>query len=122
MKTETGVCKYCGQIMTLQVPESFSQDVIDEEATRKCSCPEAVAETKMNESITNAEGAIKEFFAEREGLEDLEDLLMSAVVPLAKGRISKVSIAKGGYVGTMKPGKEGIKISLKYTTEESIES
>ena len=47
---------------------------------------------------------------------------MSAVVPLAKGQISKVSIAKGGYVGTMKPGKEGIKISLKYTTEESIES
>lgn len=122
MKTETGVCKYCGQIMTLQVPESFSQDVIDEEATRKCSCPEAIAETKMNESIANAEGAIKEFFAEREGLEDLEYLLKSAVVPLAKGRISKVSIAKGGYVGTMKPGKEGIKISLKYTTEESIES
>ena len=122
MKTAAGCCKFCGQIMTLQVPESFTAAMIDEEATKKCSCPEASAETKMNESIANAEGAIREFFKEREVLEVLQDLLMSAVVPLAKGQISKVSIAKGGYVGTMKPGKEGIKISLKYTTEESIES
>ena len=108
--------------MTLQVPEEFSQDVIDEEATKKCSCPEAKAETMLNESIANTEGAIREFFKDKEGLDALKDLLMSAVVPLAKGSISKMAVAKGGYVGSMKPGKKGIVISLKYTTEESVES
>ena len=122
MKTATGVCKYCGQIMTLQVPEAFTQETIDEEATKKCSCPEAIAETRLSENIANTEGAIRDFFKDKKELEVLEEMLLSSVVPIAKGQISKVAIAKGGYVGTMKPGKEGIKISLEYTTEESIES
>jgi len=122
MKTATGTCKYCGQIATLQVPEEFTQEIIDEEATKKCDCPEAQAFTKQQEEIANAEGMIKDFFKDREGMQKIKDILLSAVEPLAKSEIGAISISKDGYTGSMKPTKDGIKVSLKYTTVDSVES
>ena len=46
MRTATGVCKFCGQTAALEVPEKFTQEMIDEEAVRHCDCPEAQAFTK----------------------------------------------------------------------------
>lgn len=122
MKTTTGKCKYCGQIMTLEVPESFTQDVVDEEVTRKCNCAEAQAATRQQETIASAEGMIKDFFKDREGMDQIKELLLSAVEPIARCEITAISISKGGYTGTMKPGKDGIKVSLKHTTVDSVES
>ena len=39
-----------------------------------------------------------------------------------KGEIGAISISKGSYTGTMKPGKDTIKVSLKCTTVDSVES
>lgn len=122
MKTATGTCKYCGQITTLEVPERFTQEEIDEEAVKKCDCPEAKAFTKQQETIAAAEGMIKDFFDGKEGMSAIMELLLSAVEPLAKHEIGQISISRGGYTGTMKPGKEGIKVQLKYTTVDSVES
>ena len=79
MKTATGTCKFCGQIATLQVPEGFTQAIIDEEATKKCDCPEAQAFTKQQEEIANAEGMIKEFFKDREGMQKIKELLQTPI-------------------------------------------
>ena len=122
MKTATGACKYCGQIMTIEVPDKFKQADIDEEVTRKCNCPEAQAITKQQEMIARAEGMIREFFEGRENMDAIKLLLLSAVEPIATGEIGGISISKGGYTGTMKPGKDTIKVSLKYTTVDSVES
>ena len=122
MKTATGVCKYCGQTAALEVPESFTQEMIDEEAVKKCDCPEAKAFTKQQETIANAEGMIREFFKDKESLEAIKTLLLGAVEPLAKHEIGSISISKNGYTGAMKPSKDGIKVSLKYTTVDSVES
>ena len=122
MKTATGVCKFCGQTVALEVPEEFTQEIIDEEAVRKCDCPEAKAFTKQQETIAAAEGMIKDFFENREGMEKIKDLLLSAVKPLAENAIGAISISKDGYTGSMKPTKDGIKVSLKYTTVDSVES
>lgn len=122
MKTATGTCKYCGQIATLELPEKFTQEEIDEEVTRKCDCPEAQAATKQQEMIASAEGTIKEFFKDREGMDAIKDLLLQAVEPMARKEIGSISISKGGYTGNMKPGKDTIKIQLKYTTVDSVES
>lgn len=122
MKTATGACKFCGQIMTLEVPDKFTQEDIDQEATKKCNCPEAEAITKQQEMIASAEGMIRDFFRDREGMDAIKLLLLSAVEPIAKGEIGAISISKGGYTGTMKPGKDSIKVSLKYTTVDSVES
>ena len=122
MKTATGTCKYCGQIATFEVPDKFTQKEIDEEAVKRCDCPEAQAITKQQEMIASAEGMIRDFFRDRDGMEAIKLLLLSAVEPIAKGEIGAISISKGGYTGTMKPGKDTIKVSLKYTTVDSVES
>lgn len=122
MKTATGVCKFCGQNAVLEVPEEFTQEMIDEEAVKKCDCPEAQAFTKQQEEIATAEGMIREFFEDREGMQAVKDILLSAVEPLARSEIGSISISKNGYTGSMKPTKDGIKVSLKYTTVESVES
>lgn len=122
MKTATGVCRYCGQTAAFEVPESFTQDVIDEEAVKRCDCPEAKAYTKQQETIASAEGMIKDFFSDREGMQAVKDLLLSAVKPLAENAIGSISISKDGYTGSMKPTKDGVKVSLKYTTVDAVES
>ena len=122
MKTATGACKYCGQIMTIEVPDKFKQADINEEIIKKCDCPEAKAITKQQEMIASAEGMIKDFFKDREGMDVIKLLLLSAVEPIAKGEIGAISISKGSYTGTMKPGKDTIKVSLKCTTVDSVES
>ena len=122
MKTATGVCKFCGQSVAMEVPEKFTQKIIDEEAIKKCDCPEAKAFTKQQETIAAAEGMIKDFFEGREGMEKIKDLLLSAVKPMAENAIGAISISKDGYTGSMKPTKDGIKVSLKYTTVDSVES
>ena len=122
MKTVSGACKYCGQIIALEVPESYTREMIDEEATKKCDCPEAETETKRQQAIAYADGAIKDFFKDKDGLESIQNILLQSVEPLAYGRIGKISISGGEYTAMMKPGKSGIKLTLVYATKESIES
>lgn len=122
MKTATGTCKFCGQIASYEVPEKFTQEMIDEEVVKHCDCPEAQAFTKQQEEIATAEGMIKDFFKDREGMETIKELLLGAVKPLAERAIGAISISKDGYTGSMKPTKDGIKVQLKYTTVDSIES
>ena len=117
-----GKCRFCGQYMALEVPGSFSETDIEEEATRHCDCPEAKAYSGLWENIANTEGMIKDFFEGRDDLTILKDMLLTAVQPLAEHNITKITISKGSYTGTMKPSKEGIKLSLKYSTEDVIES
>lgn len=38
MKQATGVCKYCGQVMTIEVPDSYSQEDVDIEVRKRCDC------------------------------------------------------------------------------------
>ena len=117
-----GMCKFCKQYIALEVPESFTEEDINEEATLKCDCPEATAYQETKENIANTEGMIKDFFENKKGLENLRDMLLAAVEPLANHQITKITIGKGEYTGTMKPSKDGIKLSLKYSTEDSVES
>ncbi len=123
MKQATGTCKYCGQMFALEVPDDFTQEDINTEARKKCTCPEAQALTKREENIAYSEGAIREFFKDRPDLEIIADIMLRAVTPMAECKIDKLSVSFNGYSGTMKPGKDNsIKVSLKYTTEESIEA
>lgn len=123
MKQATGTCKYCGQMFAIEVPDSFTQEDIDIEARKRCTCSEAEAITKREENIAYSEGAIKEFFKERPDLETMANIMLEAVSPMAEGQIDKLSVSFNGYSGSMKPGKDNsIKVSLKYVTEESIEA
>lgn len=122
MTSKQGQCKFCKQFMAIEVPDSWEQDEIDEAVSDQCDCPQAKAKQKINDNIANTEAAIKNFFEHKHDLKELKDLLLTMVRPMAEGSISRVAIGKGEYVGSMKPAKDGIKITLKYSTEDSIES
>ena len=121
-KTVQGKCRFCGQYIALEVPAVYNKQDIEEEATVRCTCPEAVKFAKTQENIANTEGMIRNFFEHKHGLDNLKEMLLSSVKPLAEGQITKITIQKGEYTGTMKPSKDGIKLSLKYSTEDSVES
>lgn len=123
MKQATGVCKYCGQVMTIEVPDSYSQEDVDIEVRKRCDCPEAKVITRREENIASSEGAIRDFFKDKPELETIGKLMLDTVAPMAEGKIDKLSVSYNGYSGSMKPGKDNsIKVSLKYVTEESIEA
>lgn len=122
MKAVQGKCRFCGQYQAIEVPEKYTAEMIDEEVTKKCDCPEAKAYVKVEENVASAERAIRDFYKDREELDTLKDLMLQAVRPLAELRVDKVSVSRGGYTAYMKPTKEGIKVSLKYTTEDSVET
>lgn len=122
MKIATGACKFCGQTAVIKVPEKFTQDDINQEIEKKCSCPEAKAFWKIKENIARTESAIRDLFEDKAGMDEIRNLLLGATRPLTEGKIGKIAITKGGYIGSMKPTKDGIKISLKYTKEDSVES
>ena len=64
MKDAIGTCMYCKQTMTIKVPDSYKQVDIDNEVSKKCSCPEATEIAKRESAINLAEQEIKTFFKE----------------------------------------------------------
>ncbi len=111
MKTATGVCKFCGQTTALEVPEEFTQEMIDEEVVKKCDCPEAQAFTRQQEMIAEGEGTVRSFFEGR-GLDGMEELLLLGVIKIANHETDSVSVTKGDFKATLKQGKKGYKVSL----------
>lgn len=118
MKTVTGKCKFCGQTAVLEVPDKYGQTLIDEEATKRCKCDEAVAAVRIENDITYATADIKKFFEDKDGLETFKKLLLDAVRPIAQGDIEKISMTRGEYSVAMKKAKEGIDVRITHKTVE----
>jgi len=123
MKTATGTCKFCGQTAAIEVPESFTQEMVDEEVVKYyCKCSESQAFAKQQEMIANAEGAIKRLFEDKEELSALKNRLLSQVEGIARGEISSAKFSKNSYTAEIKPGKDSIKATLKHTEVDMVES
>ena len=121
MKLATGECKYCQQMKTIEVPDSWNEDDVDAEVTRKCNCEEALAAEEVQRIITYAEADINRFF-ENKGLDAFKEILKASVEQVARKNVTKVSLTNDGYTVVMKRTKSGISVSLKHTTEEKTES
>lgn len=119
MKNAIGYCKYCGQSKMIEVPDSYEQDYIDADVTDKCTCPEATAESKVQQMITHTEFQLKEML--KENSEDILARALYMVEPIARNRINKLSIGFGAYTLSMKAKPDKISLSLKYTEEDKRE-
>lgn len=119
MKNAIGYCKYCGQSKMIEVPDSYEQNLIDEDVTDKCNCPEAQAEAQIKQIINHAEFQLKEML--KEVNQDIVKLSLHMVEPIARNVISKYSIAFGSYTLSMKRKPDKISLSLKYTEEDKRE-
>lgn len=119
MKNAIGYCKYCGQSKMIEVPDSYEQDYIDADVTDKCTCPEATAESKVQQIITHTEFQLKEMF--KDNSEAILQKALYMIEPLARNSINKITIGFGAYTLSMKAKPDKISISLKYTEEDKRE-
>lgn len=120
MKDAIGACKFCKQTMTIKVPDHYSQEFIDEEVTKKCTCPEAQETAKRESAINLAEQEIKQFFENRGDLEEIKLMLLKTVRPIAERKLDSLTIKKSEYKISIKNGKKGVKANITQTISQAI--
>lgn len=120
MKGAIGTCMYCKQTMTIKVPDSYKQVDIDNEVSKKCTCPEAQEIAKRESAINLAEQEIKQFFENRGDLEEIKLMLLKTVRPIAERKLDSLTIKKSEYKISIKNGKKGVKANITQTLSEVI--
>lgn len=120
MKDAIGTCKFCKQTMAIKVPDHYSQEFIDEEVTKKCTCPEAQETAKRESAINLAEQEIRQFFEKRGDLEEIKLMLLKTVRPIAEHKLDSLTIKKSEYKISIKNGKKGVKANITQTLSEVI--
>lgn len=116
-----GLCKYCKQYIALEVPENFTEDEVNEEASRKCNCEGARAAMQIEEIQAVAEANLKEMFKDNPCLKPMEEQAISIVEPMSKYQIHKASLNFGQYTLTMKRKEQKIGLLLVYKDEDKRE-
>lgn len=117
MSEYKGACKFCGQIMVVDLLESASNEELCEAATLNCDCREAIVYQNEKKFIEKAEIFINELIDN----EDIRTLMNQAAAQIAKYTISSTSFTRGGWKYTISRGKNGPKISQTHTTKETME-
>lgn len=120
MRDAIGTCMYCKQTMTIKVPDSYKQVDIDNEVSKKCTCPEAQETAKRESAINLAEQEIKQFFENRGDLEEIKLMLLKTVRPIAERKLDSLTIKKSEYKISIKNGKKGVKANITQTLSEVI--
>ena len=120
---ELATCKYCGQILTIELPEGTTHEQALEEGTMNCNCSMAIAYQQLKERASVAKIELEEMLLKDDEVHNIKavdkeifDLLISAIDIMAKDKIYKISVGlcSGGNVD-IKAGTGG-KISLKRST------
>lgn len=125
VETVSGACRFCGQITTLEAPESWSGEELDELATELCKCEDAASYIKMKKRKENAIKAVYEQYGEKgencrwEILKLLEDV----VNEVAEMMVESVTV---GIAGNLKAkismnSKGNIKVEKTKTRKETRE-
>lgn len=121
MTTKTGWCKYCGQAQVMSVPDDWTQEQTDRDATAKCNCAEAVAQAAIEDMISRAESTVDAFFKDK-SMDSTYKVLKTAIEPMARRSFKKLTITADGMTVTMKKTDSGIQVSTKEVIVESSQS
>lgn len=125
----TGVCKFCGQMQTIQSAHVWPQHVIDEHVTRKCDCEEAKKYNRRMEAKEGAEKAVEKLFGPESKLQikygielnrDLEAFMLEVVALISDGKLYSCTIEEGRVKIRIAITGDG-NIKLKWTYSESEE-
>ena len=128
MTKKTGVCKFCGQSRIVEVPDSMTNEEVDEEATIGCRCRESKEYKKKLEkreqvemAKTSAKGTTFELFHDE--FPEIEELLNMAIDPLVEKTIKKMTITTLGKTkASISFSKETIKVEREDKSTYSRET
>lgn len=115
-----GVCKYCGQVMIVSVPEGrhYSQEEIDRMATMDCTCPGGEAEAVIQKRVNDAAEAIDRVLAKK-NKKTVAQIMLGAVDALARDRVKKISVnIDGGTTCSMYLKNKKIIVEARTTEVE----
>lgn len=89
--TTTGICKYCGQVKTIdRVPEGATEEERNRIATDECDCPGAKEEKKIEHIISRGKRAVDKCVAKDDP--HIAELFNLAVEGIARGTFADISI------------------------------
>lgn len=97
MTTRNGYCRFCGQTMMIEAPETLEQEKVDELATQNCKCEEArnYVEDMQNKdflerSISDAQENAHKLFDDDWKM--CAELFCAAAKSVAIGSIKSISV------------------------------
>lgn len=125
--TDTGACRFCGQVASRKVLEEWSSEEVDELVTETCDCWRAKDYTHKKEQQERADEKIDMLFGEQADVSlagAAVDLLHKAVYPICEGCIASMSIDAGnGVKGKISmTAKGGIRVVRTKTDTSAYEA
>lgn len=116
MQETIGTCRFCGQRVVIVVPDEATEEMMMEEATRNCKCPDAKyyreeleAKEQIEMAKESAKGTIFELF--HEDYPEIEELFNNSMNDLVSKKYKKITVNTGGKTkATMSFAKDTIKV------------
>ena len=128
---QTGACRYCGQMKIYTTSIPWSDERLNEAATRECDCEDGKRYAKRMETKEKAEKAAHALFSENSKLQicyhvrldkSLEDFMIEVVNMISDGKLYKCSIDEGRVkIRIWMNAKGEIKLKWTYTDEEEAD-
>ena len=125
---QTGACRFCGQMKMYTTSMPWSDEKLNEAATRECDCEDAKRYAKRMETKEKAENAARALFSENSKLQrryhvcldkGLEEFMIEIVNMISEGKLCKCTIDEGRVrIRIWLTAKGEIKLKWIYTDEE----
>lgn len=129
---QTGACRFCGQMKMFHLNMPWSDEKLNEAATRECDCDAAKAYVRRMEAKEKAEKAIERLFGEASRLwikyrvkldETLKEYLLEGVALISDGVAYSFTIDEGRVKIRLAMTQSGdIKVKWTYTDTEEEKS
>lgn len=112
-----GFCKYCGQGVTVSVPESTSAADLNEQASQECGCDEAIRQRKRRARMEAAGAWARNIFSERHG--QLQ-VVLNAIRSTFEGSVDYVTVKIGKHTHKIDTDSNGM-IRIRSTFRDNNE-
>ena len=128
MKAKTGICRFCGQLRTVMVPDGkeFSEEELNAIAGTECNCSAAEEEREIGNIKDAAAESIEKILVKKEG-STAAGILSAAIDPIARKKVKKVSVNMDGelvcsmYMKGKKIIVEARQTMVEYSDGEAID-
>ena len=115
-----GTCRFCGQVVLIPDGEGLTQDELDREAAKLCTCQQGQQERKILTMIDQGREIVEETVKPESTR--AAGILQDGIEAVCRGYIKRVTVTINDRVtARMQLSKNGIYIGCRETTEKGGE-
>ena len=122
VRDTTGTCVHCKQIRVVEVPESWTQEDIDEYVAEICDCTTAKMYANRKRRNEKIDQTVESVFREGRGTplpDEARELLKKAARLITAHELEACALKLNGVTGTVNEGKDGV---IKVTGSKKLEN